>query len=155
MALIKSVRGFTPQIGENCYLADNATPWNVKHTYRAFELDPARWPVVDEALYYTPEYANEFYEYTCRYIKCLKLTEDKIHVLSTVSYSKMNSMLEPLYEYRVIDRRSGEVETSFRVTKQFDDETMLVAGLSSDEEPVLFYLSERDGNYYLTEVSEK
>lgn len=67
----------------------------------------------------------------------------------------MNSMLEPLYEYRVIDRRSGEVETSFRVTKQFDDETMLVAGLSSDEEPVLFYLSERDGNYYLTEVSEK
>ena len=25
MALIKSVRGFSPQIGENCYLADNAT----------------------------------------------------------------------------------------------------------------------------------
>jgi carbonic anhydrase/acetyltransferase-like protein (isoleucine patch superfamily) len=25
MPLIKSVRGFTPQIGENCYLADNAT----------------------------------------------------------------------------------------------------------------------------------
>ena len=25
MALIKSVRGFTPEIGENCYLADNAT----------------------------------------------------------------------------------------------------------------------------------
>ena len=25
MALIKSVRGFTPVIGENCYLADNAT----------------------------------------------------------------------------------------------------------------------------------
>jgi len=25
MALIKSVRGLTPQIGENCYLADNAT----------------------------------------------------------------------------------------------------------------------------------
>ena len=25
MALIKSVRGFTPIIGENCFLADNAT----------------------------------------------------------------------------------------------------------------------------------
>jgi len=25
MALIKSVRGFTPEMGENCYLADNAT----------------------------------------------------------------------------------------------------------------------------------
>lgn len=25
MALIKSVRGFTPKIGENCFLADNAT----------------------------------------------------------------------------------------------------------------------------------
>ena len=25
MALIKSVRGFTPQIGNDCYLADNAT----------------------------------------------------------------------------------------------------------------------------------
>ena len=25
MALIKAVRGYTPQIGENCYLADNAT----------------------------------------------------------------------------------------------------------------------------------
>lgn len=25
MALIKSVRGFTPEIGDNCYLADNAT----------------------------------------------------------------------------------------------------------------------------------
>ena len=25
MALIKSVRGFTPQIGDNCYLAENAT----------------------------------------------------------------------------------------------------------------------------------
>lgn len=25
MALIKSVRGFTPEIGENCYLADNTT----------------------------------------------------------------------------------------------------------------------------------
>ena len=25
MALIKSVRGFTPQIGKNCFLADNAT----------------------------------------------------------------------------------------------------------------------------------
>lgn len=25
MALIKSVRGFTPQIGENCYFAENAT----------------------------------------------------------------------------------------------------------------------------------
>ena len=25
MALIKEVRGFTPQIGENCYLAENAT----------------------------------------------------------------------------------------------------------------------------------
>lgn len=25
MALIKSVRGFTPKIGDNCYLADNAT----------------------------------------------------------------------------------------------------------------------------------
>ena len=25
MALIKSVRGFSPQFGENCYLADNAT----------------------------------------------------------------------------------------------------------------------------------
>lgn len=25
MALIKSVRGFTPQFGENCYLAENAT----------------------------------------------------------------------------------------------------------------------------------
>lgn len=25
MALVKSVRGFTPKIGENCYLADNAT----------------------------------------------------------------------------------------------------------------------------------
>jgi len=25
MALIKSVRGFTPKFGENCYLADNAT----------------------------------------------------------------------------------------------------------------------------------
>ena len=24
MALIKSVRGFTPEIGENCFLADNA-----------------------------------------------------------------------------------------------------------------------------------
>ena len=25
MALVKSVRGFTPEIGENCFLADNAT----------------------------------------------------------------------------------------------------------------------------------
>jgi len=25
MALIKSIRGFTPQMGKNCYLADNAT----------------------------------------------------------------------------------------------------------------------------------
>ena len=25
MALIKSVRGFTPEFGENCWLADNAT----------------------------------------------------------------------------------------------------------------------------------
>ena len=25
MALIKSVRGFTPEVGENCYLAENAT----------------------------------------------------------------------------------------------------------------------------------
>ena len=25
MALIKSVRGFTPEIAENCFLADNAT----------------------------------------------------------------------------------------------------------------------------------
>lgn len=25
MALIKSVRGFTPEIGDNCYIADNAT----------------------------------------------------------------------------------------------------------------------------------
>ena len=25
MALIKSVRGFSPEIGENCYLAENAT----------------------------------------------------------------------------------------------------------------------------------
>ncbi|RLD65940.1 MAG: gamma carbonic anhydrase family protein, partial [Bacteroidetes bacterium] len=25
MALIKSVRGFTPVMGENCYLAENAT----------------------------------------------------------------------------------------------------------------------------------
>lgn len=25
MALIKSVRGFTPEFGENCFLADNAT----------------------------------------------------------------------------------------------------------------------------------
>ena len=25
MALIKSVRGFTPEIGKDCYLADNAT----------------------------------------------------------------------------------------------------------------------------------
>ena len=25
MALIKSVRGFTPEIGKNCFLADNAT----------------------------------------------------------------------------------------------------------------------------------
>lgn len=25
MALIKTIRGFTPDIGENCYLADNAT----------------------------------------------------------------------------------------------------------------------------------
>ena len=25
MALIKSVRGFTPEIGENCFLADNET----------------------------------------------------------------------------------------------------------------------------------
>jgi carbonic anhydrase/acetyltransferase-like protein (isoleucine patch superfamily) len=25
MALIKSVRGFTPKFGKNCYLADNAT----------------------------------------------------------------------------------------------------------------------------------
>ena len=25
MALIKSLRGFTPQVGENCFLADNAT----------------------------------------------------------------------------------------------------------------------------------
>ena len=24
MAIIKSVRGFTPQMGKNCYLADNA-----------------------------------------------------------------------------------------------------------------------------------
>lgn len=24
MALVKSVRGFTPEIGENCFLADNA-----------------------------------------------------------------------------------------------------------------------------------
>jgi len=29
MALIKSVRGFTPQIGENCYLADNATDCSI------------------------------------------------------------------------------------------------------------------------------
>ena len=25
MGIIKSVRGFTPKMGENCYLADNAT----------------------------------------------------------------------------------------------------------------------------------
>lgn len=25
MALIKSVRGFTPEFGKNCFLADNAT----------------------------------------------------------------------------------------------------------------------------------
>ena len=25
MALIKSVRGFNPEVGENCYLAENAT----------------------------------------------------------------------------------------------------------------------------------
>ena len=25
MALIKSVRGFTPKMGNNCFLADNAT----------------------------------------------------------------------------------------------------------------------------------
>ena len=31
MALIKSVRGFTPEIGENCFLADNtAIIGNVK-----------------------------------------------------------------------------------------------------------------------------
>ena len=137
------------------HLADNATPWDVKRTYRAFALDPARLPAIDESLFYTPEYANEFTRYFCRFVRNLRLTEDKIHVLCSVSHSKMQFMLEPVYEYRVIDRRSGEVETSFRVDKQFDDETMLAAGLSEDDEPVLFYLSERGGRYYMTEVREK
>ena len=137
------------------HLADNATPWDVKRTYRAFALDPERLPAIDESLFYTPEYANEFTRYFCRFVRNLRLTEDKIHVLCSVSHSKMQFMLEPVYEYRVIDRRSGEVETSFRVDKQFDDETMLAAGLSEDDEPVLFYLSERGGRYYMTEVWEK
>lgn len=84
----------------------------------------------------------------------MRLTDDKIHMLVKVSYSLAHTTKERVFEYRVIDRRSGEVETPFRVGKEFDDEYMIAAGLSDDEEPVLFYLSERGGRYYMTEVSQ-
>ena len=45
--------------------------------------------------------------------------------------------------------------TSFRLGKEFDDERMIAAGLSDDDEPVLFYLSERGGRYYMTEVARE
>ena len=136
-------------------IADTATPWKVKLTYKAFDLDPERKPAMDKSKFYTLEYANDYLPYFCRRVKCLRLTDDRIHLLISVAYSIQSNFDEAVYEYRVIDRRSGEVETSFRVDKQFDDETMLAAGLSSDDEPVLFYLSERDGRYYMTEVKEK
>ncbi len=135
-------------------LADNATPWDVKRTYRAFAPDPERKPAMDTTKFYTLEYASDYYPYFCRSIQCMKLTDDKIHVLVKVSYSLAHTTKERIFEYSVIDRRSGEVETSFRVGKEFDDEYMIAAGLSDDEEPVLFYLSERGGRYYMTEVSE-
>ena len=136
-------------------IADTATPWEVKLTYKAFDLDPERKSAMDKSKFYTLEYANDYLPYFCRRVKCLRLTDDRIHLLISVAYSIQSNFDEAVYEYRVIDRRSSEVETSFRVDKQFDDETVLAAGLSSDDEPVLFYLSERDGRYYMTEVKEK
>ncbi len=136
-------------------LADNATPWDVKRTYRAFAPDPERKPAMDTTKFYTLEYASDYYPYFCRSIQCMKLTDDKIHVLVKVSYSLAHTTKERIFEYRVIDRRSGEVVTSFRLGKEFDDERMIAAGLSDDDEPVLFYLSERGGRYYMTEVARE
>ena len=70
---------------------------------------------MDKSKFYTLEYANDYLPYFCRRVKCLRLTDDRIHLLISVAYSIQSNFDEAVYEYRVIDRRSSEVETSFRV----------------------------------------
>ena len=59
-----------------------------------------------------------------------------------------------VYEYREVDRSSGEVVTSFMVAKQSEDESVLSATLSDDAVPRIAYLSEEDGDYSIKFVTE-
>lgn len=146
---------YTDCISGEIRLADNDRLWDVCRTYKAFDLDSSRLPEIDESKYYTHDYMTAYTSYFCRTIKGMKLTGDKIHVLLSVAYSYDRTLKESVYEYRRIDRATGEVEAAYRLAKQYDDETLLVAGLSDDVEPRLFYLSERGGRYYVTMVAEE
>ena len=58
-----------------------------------------------------------------------------------------------VYEYREVDRSSGEVVTSFMVAKQSEGESVLSATLSDDAVPRIAYLSEEGGDYSIKFVT--
>ncbi len=144
---------YTTSYSGKVFIADNETPWDVKREYTVFNLDPSRKPELDPSKFYTYEYANIHLPYFCRHISSMRLTGDKLHVLVKVTYSFAPALREPVFEYRRIDRNTGEIEASFMLEKQHEGETLLGANLSYDDEPQLFYVSELDGKYFMTLVS--
>ena len=136
------------------HVADIATPDDVKDDYKVFDLDSSRMIVPDTAKFYTLDYYNDYNAYFCRRITSMKLRDDKLYVLVNV-LTGMNLYDEDLvYEYREVDRSSGEVVTSFMVAKQSEDESVLSATLSDDAVPRIAYLSEEDGDYSIKFVTE-
>ena len=109
-------------------------------------------PNGDEFAYANP--ITGIVHYFCRRITSMKLRDDKLYVLVNV-LTGMNLYDEDLvYEYREVDRSSGEVVTSFMVAKQSEDESVLSATLSDDAVPRIAYLSEEDGDYSIKFVTE-
>lgn len=138
--------------GEIC-LADISAPDDVKRVYKAFDTGEPAEP--DTSKFYTLDYMTDYENhYFRRTISSVKLRQDKIYLLVSIKPSAgSNYLSEVLYEYREVDRSSGEVVTSFMVTKQSEDESVLSATLSDDAVPRIAYLSEEDGDYSIKFVT--
>lgn len=138
------------------HLCDVSSFEKDKTAYEIFRPDISSFTEIDDKMFYSTDYAFIYMPYFQRCIKDLRLTHDKIHALVRIRLSSDYNDDSFAYEYYVLDRATGKVETNYVLKPDNENEKVLGWAFTSDPDNVrVFYLAECDNGYSVSFISLK
>lgn len=138
------------------HLCDVSSFEKDKTAYEIFRPDISSFTEIDDKMFYSTDYAFVYMPYFQRCIKDLRLTHDKIHALVRIRLSSDYNDDSFAYEYYVLDRATGKVETNYVLKPDNENEKVLGWAFTSDPDNVrVFYLAECGNGYSVSFISLK